>query len=82
MIDEYPNLSEDYKNIGRILMLHAFRDMKEDNVNLNEIKFDEKIEEVYRNILHPDLFSRDGLVGIVREARIDEYLQETVEEMK
>jgi hypothetical protein len=82
MIDEYPNLSEDYKNIGRILMLHAFRDMKEDNVNLNEIKFDEKIEEVYRNILHPDLFSRDGLVGIVKDAYMDEYLQETVEEMK
>jgi len=82
MIDDCPDLSEDYMNIGKILTLRAFRDMNEDNVNLNEIKFDEKIEEVYRNILHPDLFPRDGLVGIVKEARIDEYLQETVEDMK
>jgi len=81
-MDVWTDLSEDYMSIGRIFILCAFRDMKEDNVNLNEIKFDEKIEEVYRNITHPEIFPRDGLVGIVKEARIDEYLQETVEDMK
>jgi len=81
-MDVWTDLSEDYKSIGRILILRAFKDMKEDDVNLNEINFDEKIEEVYRNITHPDIFPRDGLVGIVNDPGIDEYLQETVEEMK
>jgi len=81
-MDVWTDLSEDYKNIGRILILRSFRDMKEDDVNLNEIEFDEKIEEVYRNITHPDIFPREGLVGIAKEAQIDEYLQETVEDMK
>ena len=76
------DLSEDFINIGRILILKALRDMKNDDVNLNEIEFDERIEEVYRNILHPDFFPREGLVHAEKSPRIDEYGQTTVEELK
>jgi len=76
------DLSEDYINIGKILMLRALRDMKKDNVDLNQIEFDERIEEVYRNILHPDFFPRKGLVEIKKSPGIHELKEETMEELK
>jgi len=76
------DLSEDFINIGRILILKTLRDMKNEDVDLNEIEFDERIEEVYRNILHPDFFPREGLVHAKKSPRIDEYKQKTVEELR
>ena len=76
------DLSEDYINVGKILILRVLRDMKKDNVNLNELAYDEKIEEVYRDILHPNFFPRDGLVHIKISPGIHEFKQKTMEESK
>jgi len=76
------DLSEDYINIGKILMLRTLGEMKNDGVDLNEIEFDERIEEAYRNILHPDYFPRKGLVKKQKSPGIHEFKQETVEELK
>ena len=76
------DLSQDYINVGKILILRAMRDMQKNKINLNELEYDEKIEEVCRNFVYTELFSRTDLLEIKNSLEMNNYSEKTMEELK